>query len=237
MLAAIVEELVPVVPAWGCVVLAMIGVTYLVCGGWWPRLFDVLSMTVLGCAAGLVACTWVPLPRPMVIVIGGVLVGGVAALGRGVAHAVLAAIVLGVVLAALSALAVGAQGFALYQVVTAADRGYAMQIPGPNLACDPVLAAGLTGLLLGATVAVRWLAFSRHLATCIQGAGLVVLSLAHLLTGLRGERGPALAMTFPLTLAALWLSLVVIGLVVQRALARPREAWEVGDDELAEDEP
>jgi len=236
MLAATTGELRLVVPMWGSILIAVLGAVYLVIGGRWPRLFDVLSMTVLGCAIGLVACAWVPLAQPLVIIIGGVILGGLTAFFRPVSHAVLAGIVLAAVFATLAALAVGRDGFTSYLVVSASDRSFSTQVRGPSLACDPVLAAGLVGLLAGATIAVARFQFSQRLTPCVQGAGLIVVGMGNFLTAWRGENTPSLATAFPLTLAALWLCLVVIGLIAQSALARPQAPGDETADEPAEEE-
>jgi hypothetical protein len=225
MLAEITGELRLIIPAWGSVLLLLLGAAYLVFGTRWPRLFDVLSMTVLGCVAGLVACVWIPLVEPLVVIIGGVILGGLTALFRRISHAVLAALVLAGVLANLAALAVGADGFASYLVVSLSKGGYSVQLSGPNLARDPVLAASLAGLLVGTTIAVWRFQFSERLVTCAQGAALVLFGAASLVTEYRGGERPSLAATFPLTLSVLWLCLVVIGLLVQAALARRWEQW------------
>ena len=64
MIAETTGELRLVIPAWGGIILAAIGIAYIILGTWWPRPLDVLSMTVLGCLVGLVACAWVPLAKP-----------------------------------------------------------------------------------------------------------------------------------------------------------------------------
>ena len=220
MLAETTGELRLVIPAWGGIVLAMVGVAYIILGTWWPRPLDVLSMTVLGCMVGLVACAWVPLAKPVVIIIGGLILGGLMAFFRNVCHAILSAVVLATVLATLAALAAGARGFTSYLVLNLSNRSYSIQLSGPNLACDPVLAACLAGLLVGTAVAIGRFAFSERLVTCVQGAGLVVIGLASVVSAYRGEGGRSLAAAFPLTLSVLWLCLVVIGLIAQGVLAR-----------------
>lgn len=225
MLAATTGELRLVIPEWGCFLLIGMGLVFLVFGTWWPRLFTVFSITVMGCLAGLVAAPYVPLSQPIVIVAAGLLVGGLAAFFREMAHAVLSAVLLALVLATLAAMAVGPGGFTTYLLAGASDTGYSTQINGPNLACDPVLAAALTGLLTGATVAIGWLKFSQRLITSVQGAALMMVGAADLVNAYREGR-PTLAVAFPLTLAACWLCLVAIGLVVQQAIARRDETWE-----------
>jgi len=237
MLAEITGELRLTIPAWGSVLLLLLGAAYLVFGTRWPRLFDVLSMTVLGCMGGLVACVWIPLVEPLVVIIGGVILGGLTALFRRILHAVLAALVLAGVLANLAALAVGAEGFASYLVVSLSKGGYSVQLSGPNLARDPVLAASLAGFLVGTTIAVWRFQFSERLVTCAQGAALVLFGAASLVTEYRGgevAKGDSLAATFPLTLGVLWLCLVVIGLLAQAALARRLREW-YGTPDAAEE--
>jgi len=212
MLAEITGELRLTIPAWGSVLLLLLGAAYLVFGTRWPRLFDVLSMTVLGCVAGLTA------------------------LFRRISHAVLAALVLAGVLANLAALAVGPGGFASYLVVSLSKGGYSVQLSGPNLARDPVLAASLAGLLVGTTIAVWRFQFSERLVTCAQGAALVLFGAASLVTEYRGGERPSLATAFPLTLSVLWLCLVVIGLLAQAALARRWEQWYGAADSSEEPE-
>jgi hypothetical protein len=233
MLAATAGELRLAVPDWGSVLLVLVGVAYLVFGSSRPRLFGVLSMTVLGCMVGLVACPWIPLWQPAVIIIGGLVLGGLTAFFRNVCHALLSAAVMAAVLASLAALAVGPRGFVSYLAVNLSNHSYSVQISGPNLACDPVLAAAVVGLLAGATVAVWRLAFSGRLITSTQGAALIVFGLASLITTFRGEGQPSVATAFPLTVGALWLCLVVIGLLAQAEIARRRSQWE--ESELPSD--
>jgi hypothetical protein len=223
MLAATTGELRLVIPVWGSILLALVGVGYLIFGDWLRRFFDVLSMTVLGCVVGLIACPWVPLPQPIVIIVGGLVLGGLAALFRNVGHSLLAAVVLGGVLALLAALAVGESGWAKYLADNV--KSYSFQLPGPNLSDDRVLAAGVTGFLAGVTVAVWRLAFSERLITCVQGAALIALGIATGVTTYRGEAQQSLLVAYPFTLGAVWLCLVVIGLVAQSELARARERW------------
>jgi hypothetical protein len=229
MLALTTGEFRLDIPVWGCILLAGVGVVYLVLGSRWPRLFNVLSMTVLGCIIGMVAASWIPLAQPIVIIMGGLVLGGLTAFFRNVMHAVLSAIVLGAVLSTLVALAVGQGGFTSYLVLNLSGKSFSMQICGPNLSRDLVLAAALTGLLIGATVAVGWLRFSQRLTAAAQGAGLILIALVEIITAYRGEGQPSLALAYPLTLSACWLCLVAIGLVAQRAMARPQEE---GDDAL-----
>jgi len=221
MLAAATGELNLVIPFWGSVLLALVGVVYLVFGSRWPRLFDVLSMTVFGCAVGFHVSQWVPVWQPLVIVAGGLALGGLTAFFRTMAHAVLAGLVLAAIFAHLAALALGPGGFASYLVFVVPDRSYSMQMSGPNLSEDAVLAASLAGLVLGASVAVTRFGFSERLVTSAQGAALLVLAAIHV-TGLyREAASPSLTQTFPLTLAAGWVCLVGIGLAAQRAVAGP----------------
>ena len=236
MLALTTGEFRLDIPVWGCILLAGVGVVYLVLGSRWPRLFNVLSMTVLGCIIGMVAASWIPLAQPIVIIIGGLVLGGLTAFFRDVMHAVLSAIVLGAVLSTLAALAVGQGGFTSYVVLNVSGRSFSTQVSGPNLACDPVLAAGLAGLLIGATVAVAWPRFNQRLVTAAQGAALVVIGFVEIISSYRGDGQPPLARAFPLTLSACWVCLVAIGLVAQRALARPEHAWDGRPDEAAEDD-
>jgi len=234
MLAETAGELRLTIPAWGSVLLLLLGAAYLVFGTRWPRLFDVLSMTVLGCVVGLIACVWVPLAEPLVIIIGGLVLGGLTALLRRISHAVLAALVLAAVLSHLAALAVGPGGFASYLVVSLSKGGYSVQLSGPNLARDGVLAASLAGILAGTTIALWRFQFSERLATCAQGAALVLFGAASLVTEYRGGERPSLATAFPLTLSVLWLCMVVIGLLAQAAMARRMQEWYGTADEVKE---
>jgi len=231
MPAATTNELRLTIPMWGSGLLALLGVAYLVWGGRWRRLFGVLSMTILGCLVGLVACIWVPLAQPLVVVIGGLVLGGLTAFFRKVSHVVLAAVVLATIFSILAALAVGPGGFASYLVVNLSDRSYSIRVSGPDLASDPVLAAGLVGLLFGVTLAIVRFHFSEHLILCAQGAALTVLGATGLLATCIGEDPASLATAFPLSLGAAWLSLLVIGMVIQRALGR----WSAEDEEVAEE--
>ena len=231
MLGSTMGELRLVIPVWGCIPVAGLGVVYLLLGSRWPRVFNVLSMTVLGCIVGMVVASWVPLAQPIVIIIGGLVLGGLTAFLRDVMHAVLAATVLAAVLATLAALAVGQGGFTSYLVLNVSGRSFSTQISGPNLASDPVLAAALTGLLIGATAAVAWPRFNQRLTSAAQGAAILLIALVQIITACRGEAQPSLALAYPLTLSASWLCLVAIGLVAQPALARPEE----GDDTRGED--
>ncbi|MBM4018520.1 MAG: hypothetical protein FJ288_09375 [Planctomycetes bacterium] len=234
MLAAATGELHLIIPIWGGIALVLAGAAYLVLGTVQPRLFDVLSMTVMGCMAGLVACPWLPLWQPAVVILGGLALGGLTAFFRNVCHAVLSALVLAGVLATLAALAVGPRGFASYLAVNQSNRSYAIQVSGPNLVCDPVLAAALTGILAGATVAIVRFAFSERLITTAQGAALLAGGVASLATRYRGEGQLPVSAAYPLTLSALWLCLVVIGMVAQAALARRRAEWREGADAPAD---
>jgi len=213
------RELELVIPLWGSVLVALVGMVYLVFGSRWPRLFDVLSMTVLGCTAGLQASEWVPVWQPLVIIAGGIALGSLTAFFRTVAHAVLAGLVLAAIFAHLAALALGPGGFASYLVFAVPDRSYSMQMSGPNLGEDAVLAACLVGLALGAGVAVTRFGFSERLVTSAQGAALLVLAAIHIAGLYRETAPPSLTQTFPLTLAAGWVCLVGIGLAAQRAVA------------------
>jgi hypothetical protein len=238
MLAETTGELRLAIPMWGSIVLALVGVVYLVLGTWWRRFFDVLSMTVLGCLAGLVVGAWIPLSQPLVITICGLVLGGLTAFFRNVCHAILAAVVLAGVLAYLAGLAVGPHGFANYQVVNSSNPSFSVpvQLSAPNLADDPVLAAGVAGILIGVTVAVARFAFSERLVTSAQGAALIVFGVASLVNALRGEGRPALATAYPLTLSVFWLCLLVIGLVSQSALVRRHAQQEGALGDAAEQE-
>lgn len=168
MLAAATMELRLVIPTWGDALLMAVGSGYLVVGGRWPRLFDVFSMTVIGCVVGLVVGNWVPLHPAIVISAAGIVVGGLAALFRNVGHAVLTGIVLAAAFSVLAAMAVGADGFASYLVTDVSAKSYAMRIYAPNLANDAVLAGALVGLLIGAAIAVLRFSYGR-LATSARG--------------------------------------------------------------------
>ena len=218
MLAGSTAELRFLIPAWGDILIALIGAAYLVFGGQWPRLFDVLSMTVLGCLVGLVASVWVPIHAAIVIGIGGLLVGGLTAFFRNIAHAILTGLVLAAVFSVLAGLAAGQNGFASYLVVDVSVKSLPMKIAGPNLAYDPVLAATLAGLLAGVTLAVVRFDLSDRVATCVQGAALVILGALQAANLERGENQVSLAELYPLTLAAGWLCLVAVGLAGQAAM-------------------
>ncbi len=234
MIASATREMQPLIPPWGSIILVGVGVVYLVLGTRWPRLFNVLSMTFLGCVAGMVLSSWIALPQPLVIVIGGVLLGGLSAFFRNVAHAALGAVILAAVLSTLVANCLGEGGYASYLVLNLSDKSYSTQWPGPNLARDPVLAASLTGLLIGATVAVRWAWFSRRLVTSAQGAALVLVGLVRLIPVIGGAGRTSPAAEYPMTLSACWLCLVAIGLVIQRALEQRDEQWDREDENMQE---
>jgi hypothetical protein len=227
MIAAATGELHFLIPMSGAILLVLLGVAYLGFGALLPRLFVVLSMTVAGCAVGMMASAWVPLAQPVVVICGGLVLGGLTAFFQTIAQAVLTAVVLGAVLSTLAALIVGPAGFVAYLVVNSSDANYAMQISGPNLSRDPILAAALTGLLAGATVGVIRLQFSRSLATVVQGAAIILVGLVELVPATRGVGRVSVAADYPLTLAACWLCLVAIGLVAQRAIARYKKAWDM----------
>jgi len=224
MLAAGAGELHLVIPVWGAILLVLVGVAYLGFGALLPRLFTVLSMTVVGCAVGMAASAWVPLAQPVVVIVGGLILGGLTAFFQNVLHVVLTAVVLGAVLAMLAALIVGPPGFTSYMGLGAAEAGSSAQLSGPDLSRDPILAAALTGLLVGAAVAIVRFQFSRSLATVVQGAGIIVVGLAELVRATRDGGRPPLSAEYPLTLTACWLCLVAVGLVSQRAIARHMEA-------------
>jgi len=236
VLAASTTELRFLIPAWGDIVLALVGTVYLVFGGRWPRVFDVLSMTVLGCMVGLVASIWVPLHPAIVICVGGIVVGGLTAFFRSVVHAVLTGIVLAAVFSVLAALAVGREGFASYLVVDFSPKSYSMRIAGPNLANDPVLAAGLVGLLAGVAIAIMRFDFSDRLATSAQGAAVIIVGATQRINQLRGEDHVPLSQTFPLTLAAAWLCLLAVGLACQAAMGEWAAMREAAAEFPGEDE-
>jgi len=208
------------IPVWGCILLLGLAAAYLVLGSVWSRLFDVLSMTFLGCVAGLVISPWVPLRQALVITAGGVLVGGLAALVRGPAHAVLTALVLAAVLAVLVGNIVGPTGFTSYLVVSLSEEGYSTQWRAPNLRCDAVLAAVVTGLLVGSALALGWRRLSRRLVTSAQGAALVLVATVELAGTYQGPGRPPVTETYPLTLTAAWVSLVAIGMRIQQGVER-----------------
>ena len=223
-----------VVPAWGSIILMGVGVVYLVLGTRRPLMFNVLSMTFLGCVLGMVLSLWVPLARPLAIVIGGVLLGGLSAFFRNVAHGVLTALVLAAVFSTLTANCLGEAGYGSYLVVNFSDHSYSTQWSGPNLTHDLVLAAFLTGLLVGATVAVARARFSRRLVASAQGAAVILVGVVELVTCIRGAGEPSLAAGYPMTLSAGWLCVVAIGLVVQRTLEQRDEQWDVDDENMEE---
>lgn len=218
MLAAASTELRFLVPAWGDALIALVGLAYLVLGGRWARLFDVLTMTVIGCAAGLVASVWVPLHVAILISAGGILVGGLTAFFRNIAHALITGLVLAAALSVMAGLAVGKNGFASYLVADISLKNAALCLPGPNLASDPVLAVTLMGLLAGVTLAVVRFELSDRVATCAQGAALVLLGAVQLANQVRGEGAPSIADLYPLTMAAAWLCLGAVGLAAQGAV-------------------
>jgi len=228
MLAATAGELRLVIPVWGSALLGLLGLAYLVFGGRWPRVFDVLSLTVIGCGVGLMVSPLLPAPQWLVIVAAGIVVGGLGAFSRTVLHAVLAAIVTAAVLAHLAALAVGPDGFASYLFF----EKYGRLVPGANLKCDPVLAAGLVGLVLGATLAVTRFAASERFLTSAQGAALLLVAGAEVVSRCYGLERSSLAESYPLTLAAAWVCLVGIGLVAQAALG-PRQASREASEPLS----
>ena len=234
MIASTTGQTQLVIPAWGSIILVGVGVVYLVLGTRWPPLFNVLSMTFLGCVLGMVLSLWVPLGQPLVIIIGGVLLGGLTAFLRNVAHAVLTALVLAAVFSTLTANCLGEEGYGSYLVLNVSDHRYSTQWSGPNLALDPVLAAFLTGLLVGAAVAVARVRFSRRLVASAQGAALILVGLSELVAGLRGAGQPSVAGAYPITLSAGWLCMVAIGLVVQRTLEQHDEQWDVDDGNMEE---
>ena len=234
MMASATGEMRLVIPVWGSILLVAAGVVYLVLGTRRLRLLNVLSMTFLGCIVGMVLSLWIPLAQPLVIVMGGVLLGGLSAFFRNVAQAVLGAVVLAVVLSMLAANCLGEGGYASYLVLNLSDNSYSTQWPGPNLARDPILAAFLTGSLIGATVSVVRLRFSRRLVTSAQGAALILVGVVELITGIRGAGRTLLAADYPMTLSACWLCLVAIGLVIQQTLQRRDEQWDVEDQDMAE---
>ncbi len=225
-IAAATGQMRLVIPAWGCLLLLGMGAVYLVLGARWPRLFNVLSTTFLGCVGGLVASQWVPLAQPLVIVGGGLVLGGLSAVFRGVAHVVLASLILAAVLSTLAALIVGDGGFTSYLAVNLSDESYSTQWSAPNLAHDAVLAALVTGLLAGAAVAMGHRRLSRRLVTSAQGAALVLVGLTELAAAWGSESRPSLATEYPLTLTAGWVCLVAIGLRVQGAVEQAFQPWD-----------
>ena len=234
MMASATSQMQPVIPPWGSIVLVGVGGVYLVLGTRWPRLFNVLSMTFLGCMLGMVLSSWIPLVQPLVIIIGGVVLGGASAFLRNVAHAVLSAVVLAAVFATLVANCLGEEGYGSYLVLNLSDSSYSTQWRGPDLGRDPVLAASLTGLLVGATVAVARIRFSRRLATSAQGAAVMLVAFTELAAAVRGPGEVSLATAYPMTLSACWLCLVAIGLIVQRTLEQRDEQWDTEQETIEE---
>lgn len=234
MMASATSQMQPVIPPWGSIVLVGVGVVYLVLGTRWPRLFNVLSMTFLGCMLGMVLSSWIPLVQPLVIIIGGVVLGGASAFLRNVAHAVLSAVVLAAVFATLVANCLGEEGYGSYLVLNLSDSSYSTQWRGPDLGRDPILAASLTGLLVGATVAVARIRFSRRLATSAQGAAVMLVAFTELAAAVRGPGEVSLATAYPMTLSACWLCLVAIGLIVQRTLEQRDEQWDTEQETIEE---
>ena len=234
MMASATSQMQPVIPPWGSIVLVGVGAVYLVLGTRWPRLFNVLSMTFLGCMLGMVLSSWIPLVQPLVIIIGGVVLGGASAFLRNVAHAVLSAVVLAAVFATLVANCLGEEGYGSYLVLNLSDSSYSTQWRGPDLGRDPILAASLTGLLVGATVAVARIRFSRRLATSAQGAAVMLVAFTELAAAVRGPGEVSLATAYPMTLSACWLCLVAIGLIVQRTLEQRDEQWDTEQETIEE---
>lgn len=218
MLAAATMELRLVIPTWGDALLMAVGSGYLVVGGRWPRLFDVFSMTVIGCVVGLVVGNWVPLHPAIVISAAGIVVGGLAALFRNVGHAVLTGIVLAAAFSVLAAMAVGADGFASYLVTDVSAKSYAMRIYAPNLANDAVL-AGAGGPADRGGDRRPAVLLQRPAGDERKGAALVLLGATQLIGQYRGGDQPPLAEVYPLTLAASWMCLVAIGLAAQAGMA------------------
>ncbi len=233
-LAATIERMRLLIPPWGCILLIGAGAVYLVLGARWPRLFDVLSMTFLGCVFGLVASQWVPLAQPLVIAAGGVAVGGLSAIFRTVAHAVLASVMLAAVASTLVALIVGDEGFTSYLAVNLSDTSYSTQWSAPNLAHDAVLAAVVTGLLAGSALALGHRRLSRRLVPSAQGAALVLLGVTEWVGAGRAPGRPSLATAYPLTLTAGWVCLLVIGLRIQRSVEAASGDWDA-DNGAADD--
>lgn len=229
-LAAATEVMRLVIPPWGCILLLGVGAVYLVLGARWPRLFDVLSMTFLGCVIGLVVSQWVPLAQPLVIALGGVVLGGLSAVFRGVAHAVLASVMLAAVASMLVGLIVGDEGFTSYLAVNLSDTSYSTQWSAPNVAHDAVLAAVVTGLLAGAALALAHRRLSRRLVTSAQGAALILLGVTELVGAWRAQGRPSLATDYPLTLTAAWACLLVIGLQIQRAVEQASGDWDAAEE-------
>jgi len=209
------------IPPWACIFLVGMGAAYLVLGARWFRLFEVLSMTFLGCIVGLFASPWPPLAPPLVVAVGGMVVGGLSAVFRRVARAVLSSVVLAAVASELAALVVGEEGF---------TTCLAVNLSVPSVAHDAVLAAAVTGLLAGATLAIGHPRLSRRLVPSAQGAALVLLGVAELLAAWRAPARPGLATAYPLTLTAAWVCLVAIGLRIQRAVEPALEPEEENED-------
>ena len=218
---AATEAMPLTIPAWGCALLVGAGAVYLVLGARWFRLFEVLSMTFLGCAAGLAVSPWVPLAQPLVIAGGGVVLGGLSTVFRGAAHTILSSVVLAAVGSELVALMVGEQGFAAYPGVN---------LSVPNVAHDAVLASAVTGLLAGATLALGHPRLSRRLVPSAQGAALVLVGVAELVASWHAPARTGLATAYPLTLTAAWACLVGIGLRLQRAVGSGFRAGEGEED-------
>ena len=229
-LAATTEMMRLSIPPWGCILLIGAGAVYLVLGARWPRLFDVLSMTFLGCVIGLVVSQWVPLAQPLVIATGGVAVGGLSAAFRTVAHAVLASVMLAAVASTLVALIVGDAGFTSYLAVNLSDTSYSTQWSAPNLAHDAVLAAVVTGLLAGSALALGHPRLSRRLVPSAQGAALVLLGVTEWVRAAGDPGRLSLAADYPLTLTAGWVCLLVIGLRIQRSVQEASGDWDTNGE-------
>lgn len=234
--ACLAEAAVPVrlsVPPWGGVMLAVVGAAYLLLGSRAARIFDVLSMTLLGCAVGLALSAHVPLNQSLLVILSGIALGGLTAFFRTVAHGILSALVMGITLATFAALAIGPEGFAPYLEKDVESGGFAILFTGPNLTADPVLAAGLAGLLGGAAVAsLKW-RMSERLITSAQGAGLVVWGLVQVVRLWRGAGAESLVASYPLTLGASWVCLTAIGMAAQKALVPPPPPREPKADDVA----
>lgn len=229
-LAAAIEVMRLVIPPWGCILLLGVGAVYLILGARWPRLFDVLSLTFLGCIFGLVVSQWVPLAQPLVIAAGGVVLGGLSAVFRSVAHTVLASMTLAAVASVLVALIVGDAGFTSYLALNLSDTSYSTQWSAPNVAHDAVLASVVTGLLGGASLALARPRLSRRLVTSAQGAALILLGLTELVGAWQGQGQASLPTEYPMTLSAGWVCLVAIGLHVQKVVERVFHTWDTEED-------